>query len=49
MKNVDNAARIEADSVEEDKTKARLVLKKGEKVVGDIDNNCVVGWWKGLD
>lgn len=45
MKNVDKPARVEADAVEEDSKTLRLVIKKGDKVVGSIDQNCVMGWW----
>jgi hypothetical protein len=46
LKNVDKAAKIDADKVEEEKATGTLLIKKGDNLVGKIDQNCVVGWWK---
>jgi hypothetical protein len=44
IRNVPQPARVEAETVEEDR--ADLVLKKGGEVVGKIERVSVIGWWK---
>jgi hypothetical protein len=46
MKNIEKPAKVEADKVENDGKNVRLILKKGDETVGDIDANHVIGWWK---
>ncbi|CAB4131106.1 hypothetical protein UFOVP130_60 [uncultured Caudovirales phage] len=36
---------IEADTVEADAS-GKLIVKKGEKIVGEFHSGTVVGWWK---
>jgi len=45
MKNVDKPAKVEADAVEEDKAAVKLLIKKGDKIVGSIHQDFVMGWW----
>jgi hypothetical protein len=53
IENVDKAAKVEADTVVRESASStaaggsweKLILKKGDKQVGEFDAKKVIGWW----